>query len=54
MKDGHTGSSVRRLDEEGRVGELARLVGGADDSASGREHARSMLAAAEALKKKRF
>ena len=54
VKDGHTGSSVRRLDEEGRVGELARLVGGADDSASGREHARSMLAAAEALKKKRF
>lgn len=34
VKDGHTGSSVRRLDEEGRVGELARLVGGADDSAS--------------------
>ena len=54
VKDGHTGSSVRRLDEEGRVGELARLVGGADDSASGREHARSMLAAAETLKKKRF
>ena len=49
-----TGSSVRRLDDDGRVRELARLVGGADDSASGMEHAGNMLAAAAALKKRRF
>lgn len=50
----HTGSSVRRLDDEGRTQEIARLVGGADDSASGVEHAARMLAAAAALKKRRF
>ena len=57
---GITAQGVETIFTEGlerdlkRVGELARLVGGADDSASGREHARSMLAAAETLKKKRF
>lgn len=50
----HTGSNVRRLDDDGRVLEIARLVGGADDSASGRDHAKNMLAAAAALKKRRF
>ena len=50
----HTGSTVRRLDDDGRVLEIARLVGGADDSASGRDHAKNMLAAAAALKKRRF
>lgn len=50
----HTGSSVRKLDDDGRVRELARLVGGADESASGLEHARSMLTSANALKQRRF
>lgn len=50
----HTGSSVRKLDEEGRTLEIARLVGGADEGESGRTHARNMLEAANTLKKKRF
>ncbi len=49
-----TRSGVVKLDEEGRVRELARLVGGADGSESGLTHARNMLQAAAALKKKRF
>lgn len=49
-----TGSTVRRLSEEGRISEIARMVGGADEGESGRLHARNMLEAANALKKKRF
>ena len=55
MKDGRTGSSVRALDDEGRVAELARLVGGAGDPESSLHHAQNMLSAAavrrEALRK---
>ena len=46
VKDGRTGSSVRALDEEGRVAELARLVGGAGDPESSLHHAQNMLSAA--------
>ena len=50
----HTGSTVRKLSEEGRIDEIARMVGGADEGESGRLHAKNMLEAANALKKKRF
>ncbi len=49
-----TRSSVVKLDDDGRVRELARLIGGADGGESGVSHARNMLASAAALKKKRF
>ena len=38
-----TQTNVLRLDEEGRVRELSRLVGGAQDSESSLSHARHML-----------
>ena len=38
-----TQTQVIRLDEEGRVRELARLVGGAQETASSLAHARNML-----------
>ena len=44
-----TGSNVRKLDREGRIGELSRLVGGAGDPESSRRHAENMLDAAQAL-----
>lgn len=44
-----TGSNVRRLDREGRVEELSRLIGGAGDPESSRRHATNMLDAAQAL-----
>lgn len=50
VTDGRTGSSVRLLDDEGRVMELARMVGGAGDPESGIQHARNMLAAAKAIR----
>ncbi|MBO4886552.1 MAG: DNA repair protein RecN [Clostridia bacterium] len=53
VSGGRTGSSVRLLDDEGRVMELARMVGGAGDPESGIQHARNMLSAAQALKEKR-
>ncbi|MGK2882364.1 MAG: DNA repair protein RecN, partial [Mycobacterium sp.] len=40
-------SRVHRLDEEGRVAEIARMLAGLGDSDSGRAHARELLAAAE-------
>ncbi|MBQ6717034.1 MAG: DNA repair protein RecN [Clostridia bacterium] len=49
-----TGSTVRKLSEEGRISEIARMVGGADEGESSKAHARNMLEAANALKKKRF
>ncbi len=52
VTDGRTGSSVTRLDEDGRVEEIARLVGGAGDPESGRAHARNMLEAARNLRGK--
>ncbi len=46
-----TGTHVRTLDDEGRVLEIARLVGGSDDvTASAREHAGEMLKAARKIK----
>ena len=40
-------SEVRRLDEEQRVGELARMLAGLGESDTGRAHARELLAAAQ-------
>ena len=41
-----TDSSVRKLDDEGRIKELARMVGGADNGDSSLAHARNMLLSA--------
>jgi len=38
-----TGSNVRRLDEEGRVMEISRLIGDGDDSDTSIKHARHLL-----------
>ncbi|KUI20747.1 DNA repair protein RecN [Mycobacterium sp. GA-1285] len=40
-------SGVRRLDDEERVGELARMLAGLGESDSGRAHARELLEAAQ-------
>ena len=48
--DDHTETHVRRLDREGRVRELSRLVGGANDSESSLSHAGHMLDDAAARK----
>lgn len=40
-------SRVRRLDDEDRVAELARMLAGLGDSDSGRAHARELLKAAQ-------
>ena len=45
-----TDSRVRALDWEGRVHEISRLVGGAEDSESSLSHAEHMLREAEATK----
>ncbi|MBQ4452054.1 MAG: hypothetical protein II912_06750 [Clostridia bacterium] len=45
-----TVSTVKKLDDEGRLSEIARLVGGAEKDLSGTEHARSMLSGARARK----
>lgn len=45
---GVTRSSVRRLETEERVGELARMLAGMDDTDTGRAHAEELLAAATA------
>lgn len=42
------GSGVRRLDDEDRVAELARMLAGLGDSDTGRAHARELLDAARA------
>jgi len=49
-ENGRTETNVRLLDDEGRVLELSRLVGGAEDEGSALEHARSMLRQAEKRK----
>ena len=51
VAEGRTGSNVRALDEEGRVREIARLVGGAEESASALAHARNLLEEAKARKR---
>ena len=45
---GSTGSSrVRRLDDDERVAELARMLAGLGESDTGRAHARELLTAAQ-------
>lgn len=41
-----TSSTVRRLDDEERIDELARMLAGQDDSSAAQEHARELLALA--------
>ncbi|WP_020577471.1 DNA repair protein RecN [Actinopolymorpha alba] len=45
-----TRSGLTRLDDEGRVEELARMLAGLDDSASARAHAEELLATAAAAR----
>jgi DNA repair protein RecN (Recombination protein N) len=40
-------SEVRRLDDDDRVGELARMLAGLGESDSGRAHARELLESAQ-------
>ena len=47
-----TETVVRRLDSEGRIHELSRLVGGAEDSTSSLSHAKHMLEDAECIRRK--
>lgn len=47
-----TETAVRRLDSEGRIHELSRLVGGAEDSTSSLSHAKHMLEDAECVRRK--
>jgi DNA repair protein RecN (Recombination protein N) len=44
-------SRVRRLDDDERVAEIARMLAGLGDSDSGRAHARELLATADEHKK---
>ena len=43
VSDGRTETNVQRLDEQGRIREISRLVGGAQDTPSSLMHARQML-----------
>ena len=45
-----TQTNVARLDAEGRVRELSRLVGGAEDSSSSLAHAENMLKDAQRIR----
>lgn len=47
VAQGRTVTTVKHLDREARIGELARMIGGAEDAASTREAARWMLENAE-------
>ena len=47
-----TETVVRKLDSEGRIHELSRLVGGAEDSTSSLSHAKHMLEDAECVRRK--
>ncbi len=47
-----TETVVRQLDSEGRIHELSRLVGGAEDSISSLSHAKHMLEDAECVRRK--
>lgn len=54
VSDGRTNTSVRALNEEERVGEIARMLGGAGDSeASARSHAATMLSQARLVERAR-
>jgi DNA repair protein RecN (Recombination protein N) len=48
---GVTRSSVRTLDADGRITELARMLAGLDDTSTGRAHAEELLASADRDKK---
>lgn len=48
VEDAGTTGEVRRLDDSGRVAELARMLAGLGESDSARAHARELLAAARA------
>ena len=48
VADGPVRSRVRTLDESDRVGELARMLAGLDDTHTGRAHAEELLVAARA------
>lgn len=48
---GLTRSGVRELEREDRIGELARMLAGLDDTDTGRAHAEELLGAAEADKR---
>ncbi len=50
---GLTRSGVRELDGEERIGELARMLAGLDDTETGRAHAQELLTTAEADKRPR-
>ena len=44
VEGGRTVVRLQRLSEEERVEELVRMLGGREDSATARQHAREMLA----------
>ena len=52
VENDRTETVVRRLDEEGRIHEISRLVGGAEDSESSLSHAAHMLREADAVRDK--
>ena len=43
VKDGRTATSVRRLDKEERIGEIARMLAGAEITETVKDHAREMI-----------
>lgn len=51
-KDGHTSSSVKQLDNDGRILELARIMGGNTDDVQAINHAKELIT--RALKLKNF
>ena len=48
----HTQTTVIKLDQDGRIRELSRLVGGAEDSDSSLAHAKHMLEDAQTTRDK--
>ena len=50
VENDRTETLVRRLDDEGRIHELSRLVGGSEDSESSLSHAAHMLREADAVR----
>ncbi|MBR0465042.1 MAG: DNA repair protein RecN [Clostridia bacterium] len=53
VENGRTLTTVRLLDDDGRVRELSRLVGGAGDPQSSINHAKSLLSGGQAFRRKR-
>lgn len=49
---GRTATQLRPLDEQGRLAELARMLAGAEEEVTARQHARQLLEAARREKKK--